>query len=93
MVVIGVVLVGVGIYATVASQSEINYVKSCERPVACGTTANPTPTSRTFLNASLTTSLQEGELGSLAGIALVVLGLGGISYGVFLVLTRPELAS
>ncbi len=82
VIAVGVILVGAGAYTTLASQSAIDYVKSCANVVACGTVGNPKP--QFFLSDTLTASLQEAQLAWLAGFAVIGLGLVSIAYGVYL---------
>jgi len=88
VIVIGAVLVGVGGYAVLASQNEMNYIKSCERPVACGGPGQGNLTSRAFLTSAQTASLQEAQLGWAVGIGVLALGLVSASYGIYLYLNR-----
>jgi hypothetical protein len=89
VVLIGTALVVAGTYAILASQNEINYVKSCEKPVSCGT-AGGNPLSRPFLTSPLITSLQDAQAGWVVGITALGLGLAGITYGAYVYLGRTE---
>ena len=87
VIVIGAVLLVAGIYTVVASQNEMSYVKSCERPVACGTAGAPeNAVPRFFLTSSLTVSLQEAQAAWAVGIAVLAAGLVSITYGVYVYL-------
>lgn len=82
-IVIGVVLLGVGAFATSTSQSSMNYIKSHCKPVACGGLGPGNAQPRFFFTAASKVSLQDAELAWIAGIAIAALGLVGIAYGVF----------
>ena len=78
-----------GAYAILASQNEINYVNSCEKPVSCGSIVNPAP--KIFLSSSLTLSLQQAQVGLVLGSLAVGLGLVCLVYGIYLYTqARPE---
>ena len=84
-VVVGIVLAVLGAYTILASQSQMNYDKSCAKPVACGTITNPRP--ELFMSKSTALSLQEAELTWVLGAAAVGLGLLSAVYGIYL---HPE---
>lgn len=81
---IGVVVLLVGVYVTVASQNEISYLKTCEKPIACGGPGQENLTSHLFLTSSQTASMQLAQLGSVLGIAAIAFGLVGVAYGVYI---------
>ncbi len=78
---VGIVLVLAGVYVISVSQSQMNYVRSCEKPVACGTVGNPV--AQTFLTSSLTASLQQAQLGYVLGITALGMGLVSVAYGTY----------
>jgi hypothetical protein len=82
---IGVVLLVSGAVTVLAAQSEINYVHSCEKPVSCGTTHNPT--TKVFLSSSLLGTLQQAQTGWILGALVFGAGLIMVVYGVYL---HPE---
>ncbi len=84
-VAIGVVVLAFGAYAIWTSQNQIDYVNSCKRAVACGTVGYPS--SQLFLGGALSATLQQAQLGWLAGALMVGLGLVVAIYGVYL---HPE---
>lgn len=84
VLVLGIVVLGVGLYAAQASQSQMSYIKSCEKPVACGGPGQGNLTSHLFLTSSQTASLQLAELGWVLGVAAIGFGLVGVIYGLYI---------
>lgn len=90
---VGAVVLAVGVYAAIASQNEMSYLKTCEKPVACGGTGQGNLTSHLFLTSSQTASLQLAQLGWVLGIAAIGLGLVGMIYAVYIHPSRVRTSS
>jgi hypothetical protein len=80
-IVVGVVLLGVGAFTTLTSQSTMDYCRSQIRTVACGAGGPGNAQPKFFMSEATTVSLQEAELTWVAGVAMVGLGLISTTYG------------
>ncbi len=88
-VVLGLALLGAGVYTTLASQGSIDYLMSCGITVACGGAAQKAQP-RFFLSEPQIGALQQAQLAWLVGIVLVALGLGSTAYGLFTRFVKAE---
>lgn len=82
-VVIGLALIGVGVFTASTSQSTMNYCHSLIKTMACGASLQSSAQPKFFLSEASAVSLQEAEFAWVVGLVVVALGLISAAYGTF----------